>query len=208
MSNNTLKTSYRELQDHLRAISEIPERVNRCDEVLKKELLEHIDNRIQDVLGTINGVLMVNSDYNYPNEYLPNRQFEYWAERVNQEFNYYQFVRLREFILNSIEVRAVRNKHERHFFETGLDAFDYLNTHFTDKDRALTTKYTILYHFLRYKNLIRATAVEYQSFVREYTSLPQKFSRLNFDNSDNPIYLTHERHLIELYKEFLSLQNK
>lgn len=103
MAKDIFKTGYRELQDHLIAISEIPERLNRCDIVLKRELLEHIEIRIKELLKIINGQLMVCMDENYPSNYLPNRKFEYWAENTFVVFNYYELLILKEHILKSIE---------------------------------------------------------------------------------------------------------
>lgn len=207
MAKEKLKTSYWDLQDFLKEIAKIPARLNRCDIVLKHELLEHIDIRIQRLLHTIHGQLLVDENYSYPLEYLPNKQFEYWAERVSSIFNYYELLRLKEYISNSMQIEINRNLYNHIFFEPGLDVFDYLNLHFNQKEKALTTKYTIIYLFFTTKTLIKGTTVDYLKFVKEYTNLEKQFSRLNFDSTNDKKYLKYEQDLTELYKEFLTTQD-
>ena len=50
---------------------------------------------------------MVDENYDYPKEHLPNKKFQYWAERLNQVFNYYELQYLKEIITNSL--RASEN---------------------------------------------------------------------------------------------------
>lgn len=102
MAKDIFKTGYRELQDHLIAISEIPERLNRCDIVLKRELLEHIENETSSVIESINEVMIFNPNYPYPKEYI-NNHFGYWANNVSQVFTYNQLQYLKKLIHNSIK---------------------------------------------------------------------------------------------------------
>lgn len=103
MKKGILKTGYHDLQDCLLEILKVPQRLNRCDEVLKMELLEHIENATSSVIGSINEVMIFNPNYPYPKEYI-NNHFGYWANNVSQVFTYNQLQYLKELIQNSIEI--------------------------------------------------------------------------------------------------------
>ncbi|GAA4940522.1 hypothetical protein GCM10023314_11700 [Algibacter agarivorans] len=203
MAKGILKTDYHTLQTYLIEIAEIPARLNRCDIVLKNELLEHIDIRIDSLLKTINERLLLDKDYSYPVEYLPNKQFEYWGERVSCVFNYYELLKLKGFIKQSIEVKTQKNRYTDLFNENGLELFNYINESF---EGAITVKYTIMLHFLRYKNYIKGTNTRYLEFVRFNCDLGKiKFSRLDDIQINDEKYLKQESFLTDLLKDFKHL---
>lgn len=207
MSKEVLKTDYYTLQNCLIEIAEIPARLNRCDIVLKNELIEHINIRIQSLLKTINERLLMDQNYNYPIEYLPNKKFEYWAQNIYCVFNYYDLINLREFIKNSIEVKKQKSEFEHLFNENGLELFDYLNDKFEYK--AITVKYTILLLFLRNTKFYKSTDVNYQKFIIQYCELEKtkiKFSRLANIDLFSKEYTENEQNLTTYLKEFKNLK--
>ena len=76
MTKNVLKTDYHTLQTCLVEIAQVPERLTKCDTTLRKELLEHIDIRIDELIKVINQWLLLDSDYCYPVEHLPKNNFQ------------------------------------------------------------------------------------------------------------------------------------
>ena len=102
MAINNLKTNKIDLQEYLQLILEVPEKLNKIDIDIKKELILEIDNRILNLSKTITGLISVNNNYSYPENYLPNRLFEYWAERLSQQFNYNELKYLKKLISDNL----------------------------------------------------------------------------------------------------------
>jgi len=103
MAINNLKTNKIDLQDYLQLILKIPEKLNKIDVDIKKELILETDERILQLSKTISELISVNIDYPYPENYLPDRMFEYWAERVSSQFTYNELKYLKKLINESLE---------------------------------------------------------------------------------------------------------
>ncbi|GGD28847.1 hypothetical protein [Flavobacterium orientale] len=194
MSSKDIQTSDFELQKTLQLIFEIPERLNRIDNVTKRELLVDIGKRIYSILSTVNNRLIA----------CPHETFEYAASNTYQLFNYYDLENLKVLIEKSIENKIKKDEYQKLFFSPGLKLFDYLNTEF-NKEKAPTTKYTIIFHFLNNKTLLACSRIEYLKFVKEYCNLKIKFSRLDFLEYRNEKFIKNEQELTLLYNDFLKL---
>ncbi|RBP34472.1 hypothetical protein DFR65_101365 [Oceanihabitans sediminis] len=207
MDKQTLKTSSYKLTDYLKEINENPERINKCSTALKKDLLIHIENESFRLLNKINSLLITATDYPYPKEYLPNKEFDYWANTIRVGFfNYNDYLRLEKHISENIQIVKKKKPFQEFFYKNGLEAFDYLDENFTDKDKFPTAKYTLLYIFLNEQKLIKTTAQGYLMFVKQYKEIKPKFSRLNFEHKHDKRYKKFERELTELYNLFSKTQ--
>lgn len=109
MALKDIQISNSELQEYLLLIAKIPEKVNKIDIDIKKELLIDIDNRINSISETICGLIDVNKNYPYPKSYLPDKLFDYWAVRVCQLFTYNDLNNLKVWIESSIEQSIVNS---------------------------------------------------------------------------------------------------
>lgn len=107
MALKNIQTNKNELQEYLLLIAKVPEKVNKIDIDIKKELLIDIDNRIISITETIFGLIANNQNYKYPENYLPNKLFDYWALNVSQLFTYYELKNLKFLIESSIEQSKV-----------------------------------------------------------------------------------------------------
>lgn len=110
MALKDIQTNKSDLQEYLLLIAKVPEKVNKIDIDIKKELLIDIDNRISSILETIYGLININQNYNYPESYLPDKIFDYWALNVNQLFNYNELKNLKFLIESSIEQSKVNTE--------------------------------------------------------------------------------------------------
>lgn len=103
MNIDKLKTNKNDLQDYLQLILIIPEKLNKIDIDIKKELILEIDERILHLSKTITGLINVNNNYYlYPENYLPNRLFEYWADRISEQFYFNELKYLKKMISNNL----------------------------------------------------------------------------------------------------------
>jgi hypothetical protein len=193
MSNKDIKTSYFELQEKLKDIKEIPDRLNRIDNVTKKELLLHIKER------KYNFYKFKNEHFNIPG--FKNYDFE---NNYSQVFTFNELQDLENLVIQSIEKTVKRNEFEKYFNSPGLQLFDYLNEEFI-RVKAPTTKYTIIWFFLNDKRLITCFAVEYLKFVRVYCNPGVEYNRLAFDDPYHKILKKYEQELTQLYHDFLKL---
>lgn len=194
MSKKNIKTTFQQLQEILISIMEVPERLNRIDTVTKKELLKDIGERKNKLMGTYNDILILNANYT----------FEWFENNVSQFFfTFKELKRLEDLIQKSIVYEINRNEFAEKFNSPGLELFDYLNKNFTTV-KAPTTKYTILFHFLRDKYIVCSNE-DYLKFVKSYCNIKQKFTRLDFVDPRNEKYVKHEQNLTWFSKEFLKL---
>ena len=103
MALKDIQTNKNDLKEYLLLIAKVPEKVNKIDIDIKKELLIDIDNRISSITETICGLISSNKNYNYPEIYLPDKLFDYWALNVSQLFTYNELTYLKKLITDSIE---------------------------------------------------------------------------------------------------------
>ncbi|MFA9191361.1 hypothetical protein AAGV28_08280 [Flavobacterium sp. FZUC8N2.13] len=109
MALKDIQTNKNDIQEYLLLISKVPEKVNKIDIDIKKELLIDIDNRIGAITGTICEMIANNPNYNYPENYPPDKLFDYWASRVSQLFNYNELKSLKFWIESSITGNSINN---------------------------------------------------------------------------------------------------
>jgi hypothetical protein len=81
-------------------------------------------------------------------------------------------------------------KYLQYFKERGYDLFCYLATEFTKDDKCPKTKYSNLFHFLKYEQLIICTQVEYLKMIEEQMGV--KLSKIfptnfKYDETIHPI---------------------
>lgn len=103
MALQDIKTSRNELQEYLLLLNELPEKINKIEIDIRKELLIDIDKRIKNISITICGMIENCSDKHYPENIEPDKLFEYWALKVSQLFTYYELKNLELLIENSFE---------------------------------------------------------------------------------------------------------
>lgn len=103
MAIKDIQTNKSDLQEYLLLIAKVPEKVNKIDIDIKKELLIDIDNRISSISETICGLIGNNPNYEYPENYLPDKLFDYWALRISQLFNCDELKSLKVWIESSIK---------------------------------------------------------------------------------------------------------
>ena len=103
MAIKDIQTNKNELQEYLLLIAKVPEKINKIDIDIKRELLIDIENRISYLVKVIVSLIENNPNYPYPENYLPDKLFDYWAVRVNQLFNYYELNNLKVWIEKSID---------------------------------------------------------------------------------------------------------
>lgn len=102
MALKNIQTNRIELQEYLQLILKIPEKLNKIDIDIKKELLIDIDNRIKSITKDIVNRISYNPNYQYPEYYLPDKLFDYWALNVSQLFNYNELKYLENLITNNL----------------------------------------------------------------------------------------------------------
>lgn len=98
MALKDIQTNKNELQEYLLLIAKVPEKVNKIDIDIKKELLIDIDERMFSILKTVNSRLIA----------CPNETFEYSASHTFQIFNYYELKNLKDWIESSIKKSNVK----------------------------------------------------------------------------------------------------
>lgn len=109
MALKDIQTNKNDLQEYLLLIAKVPEKVNKIDIDIKKELLIDIDNRISSISETICELIANNHNYKYPENFLPDKFFDYWALKVSQLFTYYELKNLNFLIESSIEQSKVNS---------------------------------------------------------------------------------------------------
>jgi hypothetical protein len=107
MAIKDIQTTKNDLQEYLLLIAKVPEKVSKIDIDIKKELLIDIDNRISSISKTICGMIVNNPHYQYPENCLPDKLFDYWSSRVSQLFNINELKSLKAWIEKSIEQSKV-----------------------------------------------------------------------------------------------------
>lgn len=107
MALQDIKTSRNELQEYLLLLNELPEKINKIEIDIRKELLIDIDKRIKNISITICGMIENCSDKHYPENIEPDKLFEYWALKVSQLFTYSELENLKILIENSFENKKV-----------------------------------------------------------------------------------------------------
>lgn len=107
MDLKDIKTSKIELQEYLLLIAKVPEKINKIDIDIRKELLIDIDNRINQISNTIYGLITNSTEKNYPKNIAPDKLFEYWTLKVSQLFTYSELKSLKILIENSFENKKV-----------------------------------------------------------------------------------------------------
>jgi hypothetical protein len=112
MALKDVQTNKNELQEYLLLIAKVPEKVDKIDIDIKKELLIDIDNRISSISETICGLISNNKNYKYPENYLPDKLFDYWALKVSQLFTYNELKSLKDWIESSIKQSNVNTENK------------------------------------------------------------------------------------------------
>jgi hypothetical protein len=194
MSNKKLIRENWVIDQDLKDILVFPELLSRTDLVTKKEMLMRIKNRKVESFIFINDFMFNNPGYT----------FEFCSNNISQMFTYNELQFLENLVSQSIDAKIIKDEYEKLFFSPGLKLFDYLNTEF-NKEKAPTTKYTIIFHFLNNNKLLACSRKEYLKFVKEYCILKIKFSRLDFLEYTNEKFIKNEQELTQLYHDFLKL---
>lgn len=189
------KPTFDELDKILNSLIELPKRISRYDELLKNELLIHIKNRKTNLINTINDFLISN----------PEKDFDYFKKIIRQRFSFVELDWLEGLIIDSFEKKKELDKFTNMFINDGKDFFDYLSENFNSV-RGASTKYTIIFHFLKSEKLINCNNKDYLTNVKEYCNLKIKFNRLDFDVPYNDKYKKNEQELTQLYGEFKKLK--
>lgn len=110
MALKDIQTNKNELQEYLLLIAKVPEKVNKIDIDIKRELLIDIDNRISSLSKTICELISYNPNYKYPENYLPDKLFDYWALNYSQLFNINELKSLKLWIESSIKQSQVNSE--------------------------------------------------------------------------------------------------
>lgn len=200
MSTGYTKPKGHELQEDLKMIAEVPDRITEFKQVRLKEILIYIDREEQDRLKIINHLLI----------HQPESTFEHWAKNVRSVFTLNELKELKGFIinhLNSINGKESTKDQEQPeiisqvFRNGGFEIFNHLDKHFTALNNVPTVKYTVLYHFLEGKK-IYPNKTKFMMFVRSYcgNSLGgKKFSKIESDYKTDPNFTDNKPELTSLY---------
>lgn len=203
MSTGYTKPKGHELQEDLKMIAEVPERINEFKRVRLKEILIYIGREKENRLMLINH-LLINQ---------PNSTFEHWAQNVSSVFNLNELNALKSFIINHLNSETPKQSKDQEqpeiisqvFKPGGFEIFNYLDKNFTALNNVSTIKYTVLYHFLDGKT-IYPNKSKFMEFVRSYcgNSLNgKKFSKIESDYKTDPNFENHKPKLTSLYNEYL-----
>lgn len=154
MALKDIQTNKNDIQEYLLLIAKVPEKVDKIDIDIKKELLIDIEKRIICILNTVNYRLIDCS----------NETFEYAALNTFQIFNYYELKNLKFLIENSIEQSRV-NTENKDLLAIGPEApkngylgyptnenanrlFDYLIEYYRPGEKT-SVKYVNILHYLK-----------------------------------------------------------
>lgn len=114
MALKDIQTNRNQLQEYLELIFKVPEKLDKIEIDIKKELLIEIEKRIYSILNTINSRLIA----------CPNETFEFAALNTFQLFNYYELLDLKEKIIDSLKpIEAITKQKDYKdmiWFRTGL----------------------------------------------------------------------------------------
>jgi hypothetical protein len=204
MSKGINTPTDRELENDLRALLEIPQRVNEIDVVRGNELLVYIHKLQINLLKKINDFLIINNDYD-----------EVWAFK-NYNQGYFNFNKL-EHIKNLITTQFNKtsnfpkeNNYPQIFKNNGFEVFNALDAEFMIGEFA-TVKYAVIYFFMISKKLIFQNKSKYKEFVRSHCKLElkeNKLIKLDFYTIDEePNYENNLPEITKLYNNYIKSSN-
>jgi hypothetical protein len=159
MSNGYKVPTHKEIREDLNALLELPDRIDRFDKGRLKEILIFLESEIQIRLNQINNTLLSCEDnYKYPIEYLPDKQYVYWAERTFQYgLTIYDLENSRKWINEKIFIAAPVQPILKEEFpypfrsKEGYDGFlEYKSKYIIDP----YTDFSYLYHRLKHFQFI------------------------------------------------------
>ena len=112
MSTGYTKPKRHELQEDLKMIAELPDRITEFKQVRLKEILNYINQEKQNRLKVIDHLLIHN----------PGSTFEHWARNIYSVFNLNELNSLKDFIINHLNNKLTydpvfNDAPSQHFFE-------------------------------------------------------------------------------------------
>jgi hypothetical protein len=193
---NIIRTSENVLIENALAILELPERIERIDNIILKELLIYLVQEKKDRDTFILKFIEINENYNYPIDYKPDKLKQYWEERQSQGKlgEYYKVKYLENLVRNRIEFLQTQQDNYRSgleysylkiFRKNGFNLFKYIDK---DYDEHKIKKYSFMYHFLygriNQPYTIKCDAETFRIFLNEQYLNNKKVSRISGYASD------------------------
>jgi hypothetical protein len=157
-------------------ILEIPERVQKLDLLELKELLLYAKKKREDMGVFICELIEANerkadvdgtNAYNYPQEYLPDRLFEYWAEKYSPGgLNCYNIDYLVKILQNRIDDFNRNSEYLDIFKNNGYELFKEIDQQYTESRKI--RRYSFIRAFLIEKGYLLDSKRKYQDFLNKY----------------------------------------
>jgi hypothetical protein len=157
-------------------ILEIPERVQKLDLLELKELLLYARRKREDMGIFICRLIEANehkenldgnSPNSYPQEYLPDRIFEYWAERYSAGgLTCYNTDYLIKVLQNRIDDFNSNSEYLHIFKNNGYELFKKIDKQYTESSKI--RRYSFIRAFLIEKGYLLDSKRKYQDFLNKY----------------------------------------